>query len=54
MFDDWVMTDEFPGWLLQEYLGEDDEEMPIIWDADVGCYWVGDDEDGNPIFVEMP
>ena len=45
---------EFPVWLIQNYLGDDDEGNPIIWIADTRTYWAGDDDAGSPLFVEVP
>ena len=54
MSDEQLFPEVMPQWLFYEFLGEDDECNPIVWETDIGCYWVGDDEDGDPIFIEIP
>ena len=53
MNNGWI-TPDFPEWLLQGYLGEDDEDEPIIYDADSTYWHVGYDDEGNPIVIEIP
>ena len=44
----------FPEWLLQGYLGDDEEGNPIVWDIDTMEILVGYDDEDTPIFVEVP